>query len=146
MAACVARILRLWGLAGISLLVAVALAMSSISPGCSLSRVQLSKAQSDLWAITTALEHFRANEGNYPDESLGLNALMPDYVRRLSMDPWGNPYVYRRPDENSRPLLHSRGADELDSLGLGDDVIPGPKEYRCEDYDTNCLPSFSGGL
>ena len=39
-------------------------------------------------------------------------------------------------------MVYSRGADGLDSQGQGDDVVAGAKEYRCEDYGTNCPPTI----
>lgn len=139
MAAGAAHILRFWWVTWFcSLAVAVA-ATFSMTLDCHLS---LNRARYGVAAFETALEHFRAKEGHYPDESSGLDALMPAYVHRVWKDSWGNQYVYRHLDATSRPMVYSKGADGLDALGLEDDVIQGPKEYRCEDYGTNCPPTI----
>lgn len=139
MAGHVARILKFWWVAWLGSLLAMVVAMLSMQLRCP---TQLSRVQYSLDAFASALEAYRAKEGNYPGQSLGLNALVPGYLRRASRDSWANPYVYRRPDATSKPQVYSVGVDGVDSGGGGDDVTPAPKKYRCEDYGTNCPPTF----
>lgn len=66
------------------------------------------RAESDINAISTALETYEVDNGGFPDS---LDALMTapasadkwhgPYLRRDPMDPWGNEYVYRYPGQKN---------------------------------------------
>ncbi|WP_421535242.1 type II secretion system major pseudopilin GspG [Pseudomonas marginalis] len=73
-------------------------------------RLELAKvqtAQGQMKALADALNQYRLDNGNYPDETLGLDALTArpatashwqgPYVKTLPPDPWGNPYLYKNP-------------------------------------------------
>ena len=73
-------------------------------------RLELAKvqtAQGQMKSIADALNQYRLDNGNYPDETLGLDALTTrpanashwqgPYVKTLPPDPWGNPYLYKNP-------------------------------------------------
>jgi len=73
-------------------------------------RLELAKvqtAQGQMKALADALNQYRLDNGNYPDETLGLDALTTrpaaashwqgPYVKTLPPDPWGNPYLYKNP-------------------------------------------------
>ena len=87
---------------------------------------QKTRAQADIRGLTTALELYRLDLFNYPEEQDGLDALVeapagllnPEQYRRggyiqggLPNDPWGRPYIYRFPGENGEYDLLSYGAD-----------------------------------
>jgi hypothetical protein len=81
---------------------------------------------------------YRSRHGHFPPESIGLSALVGEFIGQLVPDPWGHQYVYRRPAATGPYRLYSRGLDGRDDRGSGDDVTTWPKRYRCEDYGVNC--------
>jgi len=88
-------------------------------------RAQINKAKSDIQAIETALTMFKLDNYKYPSSELGLLALSQrpsdttirnwregGYIKRLSKDPWGNPYQYLYPGTRGQEYdLWSFGAD-----------------------------------
>lgn len=68
-------------------------------------------AKTDISQIETAMDTFEIENGRFPTNEEGLNALlvappnMPNwkkpYVKSDLKDPWGNPYVYRYPGLNN---------------------------------------------
>jgi general secretion pathway protein G len=88
------------------------------------SEVNVAKAQLD--ALEKALDQYRLDVGRYPDNELGLNALVQKptnepkwagpYLRKgVPLDPWGKPYLYKIPGEKG----------EFDLLSYGKDGQPG---------------------
>jgi type II secretory pathway pseudopilin PulG len=72
--------------------------------------------QADLAAleIMAALEAYRTEQGEYPEE---LQDLTPDYLPDLPPDPWtGQPMVYNR-DAAEPYLLYALGANREDDGG-----------------------------
>jgi|FEC22Drversion2_1045045.scaffolds.fasta_scaffold00060_14 general secretion pathway protein G len=80
-------------------------------------RAQVQKAQADIALIEQGLELWRIEMGRYPTPEEGLAALtapigMGPKLKNLPDDPWGRPYRYAVPGENSRPyVVFSLGAD-----------------------------------
>jgi len=75
-------------------------------------KAQVQKAKGDISAIETALEMYSLDNFAYPSQQEGLEALMSGgYIKKMSMDPWGNPYEYRNPGENGVVDIFSLGAD-----------------------------------
>jgi general secretion pathway protein G len=88
-------------------------------------RAMTEKARADVALLEQALEMYRLDLLAYPTVDQGLDALVaapngianPEryrpggYVKRLPDDPWGNPYQYVQPGENSPFDLYSLGAD-----------------------------------
>lgn len=95
------------------------------------------KAVSDITALENALDMYRLDNGRYPTEAQGLQALVkkpetaplarhyPDegYLRRLPQDPWGGDYSLRNPGKMNRIDIFSAGADGVPDTD--DDVING---------------------
>jgi general secretion pathway protein G len=84
------------------------------------SEVKTAKAQIN--AFRKALDVYRLDTGHYPDSQAGLGALLvaptneskwqgPYLQKNIPNDPWGHPYVYRIPGENSELDIISYGAD-----------------------------------
>jgi len=75
-------------------------------------KAQVQKAHGDISAIETALEMYKLDNFNYPTEQEGLEALVASgLVKKMSLDPWGNPYEYRNPGERTQIDIYSLGAD-----------------------------------
>jgi general secretion pathway protein G len=87
------------------------------------------RAQIELFG--TALDTYRLDNGQYPTTQQGLEALWtrpptppqprnwagPYLRKRIPLDPWSNPYVYRSPGEAN--------PESYDLLSLGADGAPG---------------------
>jgi general secretion pathway protein G len=88
-------------------------------------RAQVSKAKADIQAIETALTMYKLDNYKYPSTDLGLQALVQrpndatvrnwregGYIKRISNDPWNNPYQYVFPGTRGQEYdLYSFGAD-----------------------------------
>ena len=88
------------------------------------SEIKTTKAQID--ALEKALDQYRLDVGHYPTTEQGLNALMtrptdeprwegPYLKKAVPMDPWGHPYLYKKPGDHG----------EYDLLSYGNDGKPG---------------------
>ncbi len=95
------------------------------------SKVVIARAQIE--SLSTALETYRLDTGEYPSQEQGLKALIEKpsnvqnwhgpYLRKrvIPNDPWGEPYIYRYPDEHGDYKLLSYGADRKEG-GEGEDA------------------------
>ena len=86
---------------------------------------RLVKVETDLRAVSSALELYRLDNFQYPSTEQGLDALISKpagepvpkhwksggYLDRLPTDPWGNPYQYINPGLQGTFDLYSFGAD-----------------------------------
>lgn len=87
--------------------------------------------------IEQAIEMYRLDSSIYPVTTQGLEALVtkpstpPEprkyreggYLRKLPVDPWGSPYVYRAPGNHGEYDIFSPGADgEEGGEGTGKDI------------------------
>ncbi len=93
------------------------------------AKVKAARAQIEL--LGTALDTFRLDAGRYPTTQEGLEALRrkpggltgwdgPYLKKRVPMDPWRKPYIYRSPGQNGPYDIISHGADGSPG-GEGDD-------------------------
>jgi general secretion pathway protein G len=94
------------------------------------ARTETAKAQ--ISALSTALELYALDNGTFPTDEAGLKALVtaPDgqprwkgpYIKRASgiVDPWGQPYRYRRVGRGGQPDIYSLGRDNAPG-GDGED-------------------------
>jgi general secretion pathway protein G len=90
-----------------------------------LAKAQITKAKSDIQAIEAGLTMYKLDNYKFPSTDLGLNALVQrpndpsvrnwregGYLKRVSNDPWGNPYQYLFPGTRGQEFdLYSFGAD-----------------------------------
>jgi general secretion pathway protein G len=88
-------------------------------------KAQITKAKSDIQAIESGLTMYKLDNYKYPNTDLGLTALVQrpndptvrnwrenGYLKRVSPDPWGNPYQYVFPGTRGQEYdLYSFGAD-----------------------------------
>jgi general secretion pathway protein G len=80
-------------------------------------------AKHDLAAIMQSLKLYRLDNGRYPTNDQGLQALVAkpqsgpapsnwkQYLDNLPKDPWGNPYQYLNPGVHGEIDVFSLGAD-----------------------------------
>lgn len=84
------------------------------------SEVKVARAQID--AFEKALDMYRLDVGHYPTTEQGLAALVERpagetrwvdrYLKKgVPLDPWGKPYVYKRPGDHGEYDLLSYGKD-----------------------------------
>lgn len=88
-------------------------------------KAQIAKVKGDIQGIETALTMYKLDNYKYPSTDLGLQALVQrpndptvrnwregGYIKRVSKDPWGNPYQYVFPGTHGQEYdLYSFGAD-----------------------------------
>ena len=82
-------------------------------------------AKANMASIANALDMYKLDNHNYPSTQQGLEALVSKpsgnpqaknwnkdgYLKRLPIDPWGNPYQYLAPGTKGAFDLYSLGAD-----------------------------------
>lgn len=84
-------------------------------------QMQQSRARDDIRALLSALLSARPEGKPLPDSAQGLQALVDEgTLPRLLVDPWGRPYVYRRPGREHVFELFSLGPDGRES---DDDIV-----------------------
>jgi general secretion pathway protein G len=88
-------------------------------------KAQVNKAKADIQSLETALTMYKLDNHKFPSTDLGLSALWQrpndptvrnwrknGYIKRISADPWGNPYQYIYPGTRGQEFdLFSFGAD-----------------------------------
>jgi general secretion pathway protein G len=98
-------------------------------------RAMIEKARADVATLEQAVDTYRLEMLSYPRMSDGLEALVSQparleraeryrtggYIRRLPLDPWGNPYHYVYPGRRAAYDLYSLGADGREG-GEGNDA------------------------
>jgi len=83
-------------------------------------------AQIAISEIEGNLDLYMIDVGNYPEEGIGLEALLENpgnafswngpYIRKMPVDPWGRPYIYNFPGTHSMDFdLCSTGVDGVES-------------------------------
>jgi general secretion pathway protein G len=102
----------------------------------SLSKSQGKTTKAQIEMIATALDNFRLDNGRYPNQEEGLQALIepPESLaswsgpylkkRKLPRDAWGLPFVYEVPAK--------RGGIEFDLYSLGADGVEGGEKENAE--------------
>ncbi len=79
-------------------------------------------AQAQVSALSSALNTYRLDVGQYPTDEQGLAALMarpagaakwdgPYLQKSVPADPWGRPYLYKSPGVHGEFDLYSHGKD-----------------------------------
>jgi len=97
------------------------------------SEVKTALAQID--ALGKALDQYRLDTGHYPNTDQGLGALItrpsdepkwdgPYLKKKVPLDPWGHPYVYKQPGDHSEYDLFSYGKDgQAGGSGQAADIV-----------------------
>ena len=87
------------------------------------SKVKVAAAQIEL--LSSALDTYRLDVGQYPTTKQGLQALrkVPEGVKNwdgpylskvVPLDPWGNAYHYKRPGKDNPYSLYTLGRDGVE--------------------------------
>ena len=82
------------------------------------------KVKNDFLAISTALNLYKLDTGNFPSGDVGLSALVKSpgdgakYLPKIPVDPWGTNYAYSEVKEQNGFQIISAGAD----LAFSDDA------------------------
>ena len=77
--------------------------------------LRVTKAVAEIAELRQQVEAYRVDHGAYPKS---LDDVRPG---QHSLDPWGQPYVYRASDRTL--VLYSTGKNGSDEQGQGDDVV-----------------------
>jgi general secretion pathway protein G len=96
-------------------------------------QARVTRAGTDIANLSTVLDTYETDNGHYPSNDEGLNALLEPpanvqstwkgpYISQPPMDPWQHPYIYRFPGaHNPRGFdLSSMGPDGQE--GTADDI------------------------
>ncbi|HMK87432.1 MAG TPA: type II secretion system major pseudopilin GspG [Steroidobacteraceae bacterium] len=99
-------------------------------------KARVTRAQSDIRAIQTALDLYRLDNFKYPTTEQGLQALVTQpndptltnyrsggYLPSLPKDPWNRPYQYVSPGPDGR---------DYDIISYGRDGQPGGEGYDAD--------------
>ena len=98
-------------------------------------RAMVEKARADVATLEQAVDTYRLEMLSFPRMTDGLEALVSQparldrperyrtggYIRRLPLDPWGNPYRYVVPGRRGAYDVYSLGADGREG-GEGNDA------------------------
>jgi general secretion pathway protein G len=94
---------------------------------------KVTAAQSDISTLMNSLKMYKLDNGRYPSQDQGLEALVSKptagsipgnwkgYLDKLPSDPWHNPYQYANPGVHGEVDVFSFGADGQPG-GEGDDA------------------------
>src|SRR4030042_3494309 len=87
------------------------------------SKVEAAKLQ--IKNFNLPLQEYMSARGNYPATDEGLDALVKDgYLKKVPLDPWGNPYQYRLPGESD--------TEEFDIWSFGGDGKEGGEGFNAD--------------
>ena len=87
-----------------------AIAYQRLTPALEQGRVTAARTQIE--SLIAALQRYNIENGRFPTEEQGLDAVRPFLTKEIPLDPWGTPYIYRYPGEQSTdPELLSYGSD-----------------------------------
>jgi len=88
-----------------------------------LGEAKITKAKAQITMLHEAVKHYRLDTGQYPDPSIGLDALVQEpagvngwhgpYIEssEIPLDPWDNYYMYDYPGDRYDYDIYSYGAD-----------------------------------
>ena len=74
-------------------------------------KAKIAAAKVELRSIENAADRYKLEHHDYPSTDQGIEALVPEYLRRLPKDPWGNPYKYLSPGSHGDVDIYTLGGD-----------------------------------
>jgi general secretion pathway protein G len=86
-----------------------------------LERAKRQRARSDIATYSGAVDSYYLAKGRYPNNQEGLKVLVPEFIKVLQNDPWGNSYQYVQPGRGGPYDIMSFGADGREG-GTGADA------------------------
>jgi general secretion pathway protein G len=90
-----------------------------------LKKAKVDAARMQIRNFQLPLNEFMSAHGNYPASEEGLEALVKDgYLKKVPLDPWGNPYQYRFPGEVEQ--------DEYEIWSFGADGKEGGEAFNTD--------------
>jgi general secretion pathway protein G len=96
-----------------------------------LERAKRQRARADIATLAGAVDSFYLAKGEYPPSDQGLKALVPEFVKVVQNDPWGNPYTYIVPGKSGPYDIISYGADGREGgTGADADITNSDVEVR----------------
>ena len=100
-----------------------AIAWQQLAPVGDQGRRAAAKAQIE--SFMAALQRYNLDEARFPSDEEGLEAIRPYLTKEIPLDPWGNPYFYRRDGEHGAgPEVICFGADgEPGGEGPAADIV-----------------------
>jgi general secretion pathway protein G len=70
------------------------------------------KVKADLRSIEQGLNLYRLDKYRYPTTEEGLDILVPEYISKLTSDPWNRDYLYSSPGEHGLEFdIYTLGRD-----------------------------------
>jgi general secretion pathway protein G len=70
------------------------------------------KVKADLRSIEQGLNLYRLDKYRYPTTEEGLAILVPEYISKLTSDPWNRDYLYANPGEHGLEFdIYTLGRD-----------------------------------
>lgn len=76
-----------------------------------LDKAKQNRAKTDLSTFRSAIESYYGERSAYPETQQGLAALVPTFIEKLRLDPWGRPYQYVAPGRTGPYEVVCLGAD-----------------------------------
>lgn len=106
-------------------IVIMGLLLSVVGPKVfsNVEQAKLQTVKAHFGGLKTALDSYRLDNHRYPNTEQGLGALVtqPDadpvprkwrqYMDKIPLDPWDNPYLYESPGEATPYIIYTLGAD-----------------------------------
>jgi general secretion pathway protein G len=98
------------------------------------SKSEITTAKAQIEAFSRALESYRLDTGKFPETAQGLQVLVnkpadtprwngPYLQKEVPLDPWGNPYAYKRPSSTNR---------DFEIMSFGRDGAPGGTDENAD--------------
>ncbi|HYM13031.1 MAG TPA: type II secretion system major pseudopilin GspG [Bryobacterales bacterium] len=100
-----------------------AVAYQRLSP--SVDKGRITAARTQIEAFEGALQTYHIDNGRFPTNDEGLQAIRSYLNKDVPNDPWGHPYVYKYPgDHGPEPDIICYGADgQAGGDGVNGDIV-----------------------
>ena len=74
-------------------------------------QARIAAAKADIRAIESAANMYRLEKHDYPTTDQGIEALVPQQLKRMPKDPWGQSYKYLSPGSHGDVDIYTLGRD-----------------------------------
>tara|TARA_R110000803_G_C11981871_1_gene320889 strand:- start:1315 stop:1764 length:450 start_codon:yes stop_codon:yes gene_type:complete len=87
-----------------------------------LDKAEKARISHDLDQVASQVRFYYIDERKYPNNGKGLTLLIPDYINKLPLDPFGKEYLYKKKGRDE-VVVYTLGADgEVGGRGSNADV------------------------